>query len=163
MNNERNKLDPKSARTVSLALAALAAATLAGGTASAEAPELSQEEAMAQCLVIREKIIPCAGEYAAQAVEQHLALTGKKVSDDERKKMEAKVMQNTTLEGTGPVATRRVHCERMLKHIRTSGGRLTRAAADGHLACFQAEGCRAQMACVFAESAKLLPAPKSAH
>jgi hypothetical protein len=84
------------------------------------------------------------------------------VTDQDRKKMEAKVLENATAEGSGPLPERRARCQQMLKHITKGGGQLTRAAADAHLACFHAEGCRAQMACVFAESAKLL-APKPAR
>ena len=145
-------------RAAAAAVAALAAAA-AAGSASGEG-RLPREEAIAACMSIREKIVPCAGEYARQAIDQHLALTGKQPSAEERKKMEEKVLQQTLADGRGPEAARRKHCDNMLNQIENGGAKLTKESGAAMDACFKADGCKAQMACVFSESAKLLPQTK---
>ena len=145
-------------RAAAAAVAALAAAA-AAGSASAEG-RLPRDEAIAACMSIREKIVPCAGEYARQAIDQHLALTGKQPSAEERKKMEEKVLQQTLADGRGPEAARRKHCDNMLNQIEKGGAKLTKDSGAAMDACFKADGCKAQMACVFSESAKLLPQTK---
>jgi RNA polymerase sigma factor (sigma-70 family) len=144
-------------KTLAIAIAALAAASAGAGRAGAEGPELSRPEAVAECVAIREKVLTCRDEYAAQAVQQHLDERKKTVSADERKAMEAKVADKATKDGAGPRPGREASCGQMLDYLSKRGAKATRAGVQALHACFDKSDCRTRISCYLTESAQLIP------
>lgn len=159
--NEHTKGDQAMTRTkenrtraLTVAVAALAAAFSSGAHANDEIP---REEAITECVKIREKVLVCKEEYAEQAVAQYLSNTGKTVSDQQRAKMKANVLDRAIKDGAGPLPERRASCERMLNLIGKSGVKPTRAGLAALNACFEAADCRQRIACYVELSNKIVP------
>lgn len=143
-------------KTLAIAVAALAAASASAGRATAEERELPRAEAVAECVAIREKVLTCRDEYAAQAVQQHLDERKKTASADERKAMEANVADKATKDGAGPLAHRQSSCGSMLDYLAKRGAKATPGNVQALHACFEKSDCRARIACYLAASAQLL-------
>jgi RNA polymerase sigma factor (sigma-70 family) len=137
------------------AMAALAAASVRGSGRPGE-PTLPRDQAISECVRIREAVFGCRDEYAAQTVEQYLARGRKVVPAAQRIAMEQKVREQAEREGAGPLPARSQLCGQMLNVLDKNGIRATAASAEAMRRCFENQpDCQTKIACLLAETANL--------